>query len=137
MAVPSHKEVLEKAVAALLADAGVAAIVGTRVYSYLPQDEINPTIRVRWDAASEWDTKDSQGFDGSLTVDFWTGDPTNRDDGPALEAADAINAALHLQEFTLTGAQNLLVRFSSQTVVTEPDGATVHLIMRFRLITTN
>jgi len=138
MSTPSHLEVLQKAIAALKANAGVTALVGTRIYNHIPQNSTQfagtfPYMLVRWDNASQWDTKDSQGFDGEIRVDAWT---ENQGDKDILQIVDAVNSALHNNELTLTAGENLILRYENATYFTEPDGVAHHSVNVFRCVVT-
>lgn len=133
VSIPLHVEVTKVAWAYLNGDATLSGLVGGRIFNHIPQDDPLPCLRVRWEQAGEWDTKDSAGFDGFIVVDIWT---DYRGDKQAQEIADRVEVLLHLHEFTMTSGQSLLLRHDFSDSFTEPDGLTHHTMSRFRFIVT-
>lgn len=140
--IPSRASILKAVFKRLDGDATLKAACPS-IYNHIPQDESLPCIRVRWDSSTEWDTKDSAGFEGSIIVDIWT---DHRGDKQALEISDRVTYLLHNQPLTgLTyfippngegNAQSLILRHALFDEFTEPDGLTHHTVLRFNHIAT-
>lgn len=104
-------------------------------FNNIPQDYPLPVIRFRFSQGTEWDTKDSVGWEGVLTFDAWT---DARNDGFALEISDIIEELFHDKELGLEqGGQNLLLRHTFFDAFTEPDGITHHSVTQFAVTITN
>lgn len=134
MATPKQAEILINLIARLKGDAGIIALVGTSIYNHVPQDKAFPYIKCRWSNPSEWDTKDSEGFDGDLVVDIWS---KEKGDLPVLVILDAVHEALHNKPFTPVVGQGLLLQFRTGTNFVEPDGVTHHGVAFYRYIVTD
>lgn len=137
-AVPSNYEILALAWQRLDGDTGLKSLLGGdgHVWNHVPQDLALPAVRVRWGNVSEWDTKTSNGLDGTLTVDIWT---SSYGDKLMLRIADRIEAIMHGQPLTgMTTGQSLLLRHTRPLMTTvEPDGLTHHGVMQYHHIATN
>ena len=131
---PKQAEILSNLITRLRGDAGITALVSTRIYNHVPQDEPFPFVRARWGSESEWDTKDSQGFSGSLIIDIWV---EVHGDSSMLFIKDAIYLALHEIPFSPTTGQGVCLRYSNGDSFVEPDGVSHHGVMNFNYIVTN
>jgi hypothetical protein len=109
----------------LLTITGAIAGSGTpglaKVFNHVPQDEPLPYVRVLWAPSQEWDTKGSLGFRGEIQVDCWT---EQHGDAQALSMIDICRALLQDTPLTITGGQNILLRYLSASIVEQPDGVT-------------
>lgn len=137
MTTPSNAEILSLTIARLKADTGpgsLASFVSDKIFSHAPQETPLPLVRARWQDANEWDTKDSDGLSGFIVCDVWT---DYRGDLKSMQIIDRIDAVLHNQPLSMTTGQSLILRHSSQTAFTEPDGLTHHAVIKFQHIATN
>jgi hypothetical protein len=120
---------LQKAIVAKLkADAGVAAIVGARVYDGVPATPEKPYIKYgRSDLAPEL-ADGYLGFDESIQIDAWSAGPSQVQ---AKQIGSAIRSALHNAVLTLENGQRLVSLEVSGTngVIPEPDGITQHTVV--------
>ena len=118
--------------ARLVANPGVAALVGSRAYDNVPE---NPTFPYISFGPSDHFTDDSDGIPcrvETLQIDCWA-----RDHGklrPARELADAVKSALH--EYEAEFAVNGLVemRVTAVRVMGDPDGISAHGIVTLQAI---
>lgn len=94
-----------------------------------------PFVRFRWDQANEWDTKDSQGWEGFVTFDIYT---NLQGDKQSLAIADVLDNLLTPSFILpLTSCQHLYTRHDSRNTYTQQDGALIHhTVMRYRMIFT-
>jgi hypothetical protein len=104
-----------------------------RVHNHLPQDCDLPRVRVRWQDCKEWDTKDSDGWQGDIVVDTWSAE---RGDKAVLDLADIVDDALHDHSLAVATGQAILCQHVEASAFTEPDGLTHHTTSRFRCIVT-
>jgi hypothetical protein len=96
---PDLAAFLAAVVTILRADAGVAALVGARVYSHAPEQETLPMVTVTM-AAVEWCDKTASGWDVSVSI---VAQSDSSGAKQALAIADACAKALH----RYTGAWSL------------------------------
>ncbi len=133
---PQQAEILTRVKDRLDSSSQLLALFGgkTKWFNHIPQDEQLPCMRFRWSQATAWDTKDSQGWEGVLTLDVWT---NYRGDLQALKIQDVLNSLFHERELSMLDGQNLLLRHTSADSFTEPDGITHHAVVQYALIVTN
>lgn len=132
MTSPRQSDVLQLAFKRLDTYPALIAKIGQgRVHNHLPQECDLPRVRVRWQDCTEWDTKDSDGWEGDIVVDAWT---SERGDKAVLEIADIVDDALHGYNLGMSFGQNILCRHTTFAVFTEPDGITHHTTSRFHVI---
>lgn len=108
---------------ALVADAGVHALAGDRIHDGRPSDGPFPCITF---GPSDYVTDDMECITArteSLQIDCWTQDGRLR---PARELADAVKAALHLAEISLSVHALALIRVTAVRAFMDPDGITGH-----------
>lgn len=124
---------LQKAVhAVLLADAGVSAAVGDRIYDAVPRDPAFPYLTLGDIATSDWSTGTELGAEHRLTLHVWS---RGRGKAECAAALGAIEAALHDAALSLDGHTLVNLRFVAAEVRRERDGITWHGVARFRAVT--
>ncbi len=133
MSKPSSADIIVKIIATLKANAPLVAAVSGNIFNYVPQDLAPPFIRARWVSAQDWDTKDSDGLEGTIQIDIWT---EHKGMLQAYQISDLVQDTLHLQNIA-TVSQNLLTRLTMQDSFIEPDGITNHTVQRYSTIVTN
>lgn len=120
----SQSEILKEAVALLRADATLIGLLGetaptsgeARVYNHVPQDDELPYLAINWQADTDWDTKDSLGYDGSLiheAVSSHHGDLKN------LDVIDAVRAAYKASGLTLASGKVICLNYVTGSVVVQ------------------
>jgi len=121
-------ELQGKIVARLKADAGVTAIIGSRVYDSVPSNASFPYVSIGPKQVVSDDYDCITGFEVFMQLDAWS-----RGTGfPEVERlAEAVRIALH--EFELPLVDNALVLFSHRQtrVMRDPDGLTAHAAVEF------
>lgn len=123
---PTPSEALQKAIYdALIADPAVSGIVGTRVIDGRPSEYPAITFGPSDFVAEDWDCFPSRIE--SLQLDCWTrsGDRLR----PARALADAVKAALHLNELDLDGHALTLLRVDAVRAFMDADGLTGHAVV--------
>ena len=124
---------LQKAIyATLKADAGVIALVGSRVFDRVPNNyDTFPYVKIGEDVLSQWDTDDANGFDGSITIHCYSRYSGKKE---AKQIQGAIYAALHNAAITVTGYNVAMLQQLDQNALDEADGKTVHGVQTFRVL---
>lgn len=108
----------------LVADAGVGAIVGDRIYDHPPEDATFPFLSF---GASDYVITDDEcivGREETLQVDCWTRDQGRK--RPCRELVDAVKAALHEADGVFTTNALVEIRVTAARVFDDPDGLTAH-----------
>lgn len=99
--------------AALVADAGVSAIVSTRIYDEPPQNVTFPYMRFGDIQPSAFDTDTAEGSIVSISVEAHSRSASGRVE--AVQMVEAVKAALHRQEASVTVDGFTLVELIFQT----------------------
>lgn len=124
---------LQKAVvAALGANAGVAALVGDRIYDRVPQATLFPHISIGDVIGADFGAQGLQGTDAIMRIDVWS-----RAIGKieARRIMAAVVAALHQTDLTLDAGTFVLGRWVGSRDMLDPDGQTTHGIVEFHFLT--
>lgn len=124
---------LQKAiVAALVADTGVAALVGERVQDAPPRNATFPYLVLDETTLSDWSTGSEGGHAHRVTLHAWSRERGKRECHEILNAAEnaLVDAAL-----TLDGHALVNLRFEFAETRRDPDGVTWHGVMRLRAVT--
>lgn len=115
-------------VAALEADAGVAALVGARIYDRVPEATVFPYVSLGPETGDPFDAAAMSGWDATIQIDTWSRK------GGRVEAKTimaAISARLHRGALNVTGHALVFLLLEFQTVLDGGDGETVHGVQRF------
>ena len=124
---------LQKAVyAALIADDGVGALIGDRIYDTAPRDAVFPYATIGGATLADWSTGTEDGSEHRLTLDVWS---RHHGKSECDAIADAIRAALHDAALALDGHALVNLRFEGADIAHDPDGITLHGRLRFRAVT--
>lgn len=99
--------------AALVADAGVTALVSTRIYDEPPQDVVFPYMRFGDINPSAFDTDTTEGSLVTLSLEAHSRSASGRVE--AVQMVEAVKEALHRQEASVTVAGHTLVELIFQT----------------------
>lgn len=117
---------------ALKADAGVAALVGTRVYDRAPQGAAHPLITVRHVSTVPFDGVGLRGREALWSVDVWSREPGSAE---TREILAAIHAALHWASLTLSAGSVVFCRENGMRDFRDPDGVTTRGVADFIILT--
>jgi Protein of unknown function (DUF3168) len=125
---------LQKAIyAALAADVPLGALLGgARVYDDVPRGIEPPYITFGQSTVRDWSTGTDPGHEHLFTLHVWT-----RVNGERLahQIMSAVRDRLHDGALTLTGFRLVNMRHEFSDSTREPDGETIHGVVRFRAIT--
>jgi hypothetical protein len=106
--------------AALAADAGVTALVGTRIYDEPPQNVTFPYIRFGDIEPGAFDTDTIEGSLTGVSIEAHSRSASGRVE--AVRMVEAVKAALHRQEDAVTVSGHTLVELIFQTYSVTRDG---------------
>jgi len=114
---------LQKGVrSALVADAGVSALINTRLYDEPPQNVTFPYARFGGIEPLAFDTDTAEGALVSFTIEAYSRSASGRVE--AAQIAESIKAALHRQEssVTVTGYTLVELIFEAYSVTRDAEG---------------
>lgn len=130
---PHPSLALQKSVfAALVADAGVGAVVGDRIFDAAPRNAAFPYVTFGDTRVTDWSTGTGEGAEHRLALHVWSREPGKAE---CLAALEAIRAALHDAALDLDGHRLVNLRFEAADAGRERDGITWHGTARFRAVT--
>jgi hypothetical protein len=116
---------LQKAIFdALVADAGVGALVGDRIYDGMPSDGQYPCISFGPSDNVPEDLECVAASTEAVQLDVWSRDQGRL--GPCKDIVGAVKTALHLADITLTQHALIRIRTDSIRVFRDADGITAH-----------
>ncbi len=92
----------------------------------------SPSSTIGRATVSDWSTGTEEGAEHRLTLDVWS---RQRGMSEAHAIAGAIRAALNDAALTLDGHALVNLRFETADIARDPDGITVHGVVRFRAVT--
>ena len=124
---------LQKAIhAALVADDGVGALIGDRIYDVAPRNVVFPYATIGRTTLTDWSSGTEDGAEHRLMLDVWS-----RQGGKSEchAIAAAIVAVTHDAALALDGHALVNLRFETADTARDPDGITFHGVLRFRAVT--
>ena len=131
---PSSALALQTSIFATLgADANVLALLGAaRIHDQVPQPATYPYISFGQSTTRDADTTTEHRDEHLLTLHIWS-----RAEGrtETHKLIDAIRSALHDQPLALTGHRLINIRHDFSEARRDPDGDTLHGIVRLRAVT--
>lgn len=114
--------------------AAVDAAITQEVYDHVPDglaDDAFPYVTINDIQALDWSTKTFIGQDFAVNVHVWSRYSGNKE---IQDIYDALHAALHNAALSVSGASTVICRYeASQTPFLDPDGRTLHGVIRFRV----
>ena len=126
--------------ARLTSYAPLTALVGTKIYDHVPQDETAPYVVIGDHTATDWSTKTRNGWEYTVTIHAWDFERAGRKSVNAI--LSAIYDALHQAEgaITVAGFDLIQLHFDNEVpAYPEPgtEGAGDHYyhgVIRFRAL---
>lgn len=120
--------------AALVANAGVTALVSTRVYDEPPQGVTFPYLRFGDITPTAFDTDTKVGATVDISLEANSRSASGRVE--AVKIVEAVNAALHRQEgsVTVTGFTLVELIFQTHNVTRDPDGRGYTAVIALRAL---
>ena len=111
------------------------AALACSVYDTVPPNSAFPYVSFGEDTVVDWSAALIDGEDFTLTLHAWD---RARGRKSVREILATIKDTLHEQPLTVSGRTLVELRFDFSTVLDDPDGQTIHGVIRFRgLITRN
>ena len=129
----SMYQVQEAVYEVLNGDSTLGALI-TGVYDFVPEGTAFPYVTLGNNTAIDYDTKTVQGQEITMVVGIWS---QSEDRIPLIKIGQRIHELLHRQTFTVTGKNLINSWCEFEEPVRDPDGHTMHHIMRFRIIVTD
>ena len=124
---------LQKAVyAALVADAGVGALIGDRVFDAAPRNAAFPYATFGDARAADWSTGTEAGAEHRLVLHVWS---RERGKAECWATLEAIRNVLHDAALDLDGHALVNLRLEATDVGQDRDGITWHGVARLRAVT--
>ena len=124
---------LQKAIhAALVADAGVGALVGDRIFDVVPRAATFPYVTLGDARVADWSTGTEAGAEHRLALHVWSRERGKTECWAVLEA---LEAALHDAALALDGHALINLRVETADVGMDRDGITWHGVARLRAVT--
>ncbi len=105
---------------------------GARIYDDVPQAAPYPHVGLGQTASSDWGTGTEDGEEHILTLHVWS---QGGGRGEAQRIIAALRDVLHTASLTLTGHVLVSLRQQFSDVRRDPDGVTIHGIVRYRAVT--
>lgn len=120
--------------AALVANSGVTALVSTRVYDEPPQNVVFPYLRFGDITPNAFDTDTKVGASVDITLEASSRSASGRVE--AVKMVEAVSAALHRQEasVTVTGFTLVELIFQTHSVTRDPDGRGYTAVIALRAL---
>lgn len=120
--------------AALLADPGVAALLGAppRLYDEVPEEAVFPYLTFGRAESAPEDGDDAPLLTHVVHLHVWSRYGGRKE---AKEALAAVRAALHGQDLALEGCRLVSLRATFADVLRAADGRTTQAILRLRAMT--
>lgn len=116
---------------ALVADAGVHAVVADRIYDKRPASGEFPCITFGPEQSLENDADCITANEHILQIDCWTRNHGRQK--PCKDIVAAVKSALHRQNLTIADPYALTaVRVTDTRVILDPDGVTAHGVVMVR-----
>jgi Protein of unknown function (DUF3168) len=131
---PSAALALQQSIFSTLgANAGIVALLGgARIYDHVPQPATYPYLSFGQSVVRDGDTGTESGDEHMLTLHIWSRAEGRKE---THELIDAVRTALHQQPLTLMGHRLINLRHEFSEARREPDGDTIHGLVRLRAIT--
>lgn len=118
---------------ALSNNAQLASLIGTgHVHDHVPHNARFPYLTLGQSAVRDWSTGTEEGGEHVLTLHVWSRAGGTRE---TLEIIGAVNEALKDAAIALPDHALVNLRFEYANARRDPDGETVHGIVRYRAVT--
>lgn len=116
------------------ADAGVKVVLGdpARLHDNHPKHPVFPFVTIGRVETAAADAADTPGFAHTIALHVWS---RQSGKGEALEALEALRAALHDAALTLVGFRLVLLRATASSVAIVGDGRSIAGVLTLNAIT--
>lgn len=118
---------------ALVSNAALTALIGAdRVYDIVPAGAACPYVVIGDETAIDRGTSQVDAQEHTITVHVWSEAASTL---PCKRIQAAVRAALHEQVLPLAAGTLCLLRCEFKETMRDPDGVSVHGVLRFRAVT--
>jgi len=118
--------------AALSASGDLQALIGDRIFDFVPPDSALPYVVLGDGEESDWSTATEDGTEHQIQIDVWSRQLGHQE---AKQIADVIRAALDNAALTIGGATLIDLRHRATDFSRESDGQTFRARLTFRAVT--
>jgi hypothetical protein len=118
--------------AKLTGDSTLTDTLGVSIYDDIPENASFPYIQMGQDSISEYDVKDADGSQTTMTLHIWSQYKGAKETKNIL---DKLHDLLHDSDLTVSGYNFVNCRFEFADILRDPDGVTRHGVIRFRAVT--
>jgi hypothetical protein len=118
--------------AALSASGDLQALIGDRIFDYVPPNSTFPYVVLGDGNEIDWSTATEEGTEHAAQIDVWSREPGHKE---TKQIADVIRAILNNAALTITGAILIDIRHLTTDFSREPDGQTFRARLTFRAVT--
>ena len=87
--------------AALSASSDLTALIGSRIFDFVPPDSAFPYVILGDGSEADWSTATEDGSEHAIQVDVWSREPGHRE---AKQIGDVIRATLNNAALAVSGA---------------------------------
>lgn len=134
MAGDSATEVRQAVRALLVADAGVSAIVGSRVFDVAHDSDAFPYVVFGDEISDPWDGVDLDGEEHFISIHGWDDQSGHTVRARTLKAA--LRSALHEAALTVSGNDTVICRVADSRLLKGGENDRLaHVFMRLRVVT--
>lgn len=124
---------LQQAIFAVLsASSELQALIGNRLFDYVPRDSAFPYVVLGDGSEADWSTATEEGTEHAIQIDVWSREPGHNE---ARQIADVIRVTLNNAALTVSGATLIDIRHLATGFSRESDGQTFRARLQFRAVT--
>jgi hypothetical protein len=117
---------------ALAGSSDLTTLLGARIYDDAPQAAAFPFVTLGQSVIRDWSTGTEDGAEHNLTLHVWSRGGGKKE---TLEIIQTIKAVLHDQPLLLADHHLINLRHEFSEARLDPDGDTLHGIVRYRAVT--
>jgi hypothetical protein len=131
--VANHVQLLlqQKVFEILSADAGIIALVGVRVYDWVPDNAPKPYIALGSPVALPFGSHTHDGFEVTFTIHAYSESPGRKE---AMTIGNRIYQLLHGVDLGIVGFETVSCQEAVSRVLREDDGKTHHAFIQYQII---
>ncbi len=115
----------------LSGDSNLTTALGASVFDDVPESTSFPYVQIGEDNVTQFDTKDVDGSETTLTVHIWSEYKGSKE---TKQIMDRVHDLLHDSNLSVSGFNLINLRFEFSDIMRDPDGKTRHGVMRFRAV---
>ncbi|NOU08251.1 MAG: DUF3168 domain-containing protein [Hyphomicrobiaceae bacterium] len=130
----SSQQALQQAVFVTLTASSVVTSLlgGARIFDDVPQPQAFPYITFGQSSLRDYSSATEAGDEHLFTLHVWSRATGRRE---TMTIADAVKSTLHDQSLPLTDHRLINLRHEFSEARRDPDGETIHGVIRFRAVT--